>query len=142
MGAKARAGRCENGGRKMVELSAAEKKAMCEEMTEHLPKIRKLLSLTQADLGNLTGLSRVTISQIESGKVQMTWLHLNAIMFICTANRRSKEYIFANNILGPRYLQFVQGKDENIPPEYNVTVRTELIKAYQDMLRSQAPLEE
>ena len=75
----------------MVELSAAEKKAMCEEMTTHLPKIRKLLSLTQADLGNLTGLSRVTISQIESGKVQMTWLHLNAIMFICTVNRRSKE---------------------------------------------------
>ena len=39
----------------MVELSAAEKKAMCEELTRHLPKIRKLLSLTQADLGNLLG---------------------------------------------------------------------------------------
>ncbi len=126
----------------MVELSAAEKKAMCEEMTAHLPKIRKLLSLTQADLGNLTGLSRVTISQIESGKVQMTWLHLNAIMFICTVNRRSKEYIFANNILGPRYLQFVQGKDENIPPDYNVTVRTEMIKAYQEMLKNQTHVEE
>ena len=126
----------------MVELSAAEKKAMCEEMTTHLPKIRKLLSLTQADLGNLTGLSRVTISQIESGKVQMTWLHLKAIMFICTVNRRSKEYIFANNILGPRYLQFVQGKDENIPPDYNVTVRTEMIKAYQEMLKNQTHTEE
>jgi hypothetical protein len=32
----------------MVELTAKEKKAMCEELTAHLPKIRKLLSLTQA----------------------------------------------------------------------------------------------
>ena len=126
----------------MVELSAAEKKAMCEELTSHLPKIRKLLSLTQADLGNLTGLSRVTISQIESGKVQMTWLHLNAIMFICTINRRSKEYIYANNILGPRYLQFVQGKDENIPPDYNVNVRTEMIRAYQEMLKNNPEFED
>ena len=124
----------------MVELSAAEKKAMCEEMTAHLPKLRKLLSLTQADLGNLTGLSRVTISQIESGKVKMTWLHLNAIMFICTVNQRSKEYFYANNLLGPRYLQFVQGKDENIPPDFNVTVRTELITAYQEMLKEKNAL--
>lgn len=117
----------------MVELTNAEKKAMCEELTEHLPKIRKLLGLTQADLGSLTGLSRVTISQIESKKVRMTWLHLNAIMFICTANQRSKEYFYANNMLGPRYLQFVQGKDENIPPDYNVTVRTEMIDMYQKL---------
>ncbi len=118
----------------MVELTAKEKKAMCEELTAHLPKIRKLLSLTQADLGNLTGLSRVTISQIESGKVKMTWLHLNAIMFICAVNLRSKEYFYANNLLGTRFLQFVQGKDENIPPDINVTVRTELIEAYREML--------
>lgn len=119
----------------MVELTAAEKKAMCEELTAHLPKLRKLLSLTQADLGNLTGLSRVTISQIESGKVRMTWLHLNAIMLICTVNQRSKEYFYANNLLGPRYLQFVQSKDENIPPDYNVNVRTELINVFQEMNR-------
>jgi len=118
----------------MVELTAKEKKAMCAELTAHLPKIRKLLSLTQADLGNLTGLSRVTISQIESGKVKMPWLHLNAIMFICAVNLRSKEYFYANNLLGTRFLQFVQGKDENIPPDINVTVRTELIEAYREML--------
>ena len=27
----------------MVELTSAEKRAMCEELTKHLPKIRKLL---------------------------------------------------------------------------------------------------
>jgi len=118
----------------MVELTAKEKKAMCAELTAHLPKIRKLLSLTQADLGNLPGLSRVTISQIERGQVKMPWLHLNAIMFICAVNLRSKEYFYANNLLGTRFLQFVQGKDENIPPDINVTVRTELIEAYREML--------
>ena len=60
-----------------------------------------------------------------------------AIMFICVSNIRTKEYLYANNILGTRFLQFVQCKDENIPPDTNVTVRTELIKAYQDMLAFQ-----
>ncbi len=118
----------------MVELSREEKRQLCQELTEHLPKIRKLLNLTQAEFGDMTGLSRVTISQIEGGKVKLTWLHLNAIMFICVSNIRTKEYIYANNVLGPRFLQFVQCKDENIPPDTNITVRTELIKAYQEML--------
>lgn len=121
----------------MVELSKEEKKRLCAELTEHLPKIRKLLNLTQAEFGDMTGLSRVTISQIEGGKVNLTWLHLNAIMFICVSNIRTKEYIYANNILGTRFFQFVQGKDDNIPPDTNITVRTELIKAYQDMLAYQ-----
>ena len=118
----------------MVELSKEEKRQLCLELTEHLPKIRKLLNLTQAEFGDMTGLSRVTISQIEGGKVKLTWLHLNAIMFICVSNIRTKEYIYANNIFGPRFLQFVQCKDENIPPDTNITVRTELIRAYQEML--------
>ena len=121
----------------MVELTREEKKRLCAELTEHLPKIRKLLNLTQAEFGDMTGLSRVTISQIEGGKVKLTWLHLNAIMFICVSNIRTKEYIYANNILGTRFLQFVQCKDENIPPDTNVTVRTELIKAYQELLEFQ-----
>ena len=57
----------------MVELSREEKKKLCLELTEHLPKIRKLLNLTQAEFGDMTGLSRVTISQIEGGKVKLTW---------------------------------------------------------------------
>ena len=121
----------------MVELSKEEKKQLCLQFTEHLPKIRKLLNLTQAEFGDMTGLSRVTISQIEGGKVKLTWLHLNAIMFICVSNIRTKEYLYANNILGTRFLQFVQCKDENIPPDTNVTVRTELINAYQATMLAQ-----
>ncbi len=117
-------------GCQMVELSKEEKKRLCEEFTAYLPKIRKLLNLTQAELGNMTGLSRVTISQIEGGKVRLTWLHLNAIMFICVSNLRTKEFLFANNLLDTRFLQFVQGKDENIPPEINVVVRDELLNAH------------
>ena len=49
----------------MVELSREEKKQLCQELTEHLPKIRKLLNLTQAEFGDMTGLSRVTIRSEE-----------------------------------------------------------------------------
>ena len=48
--------------------------------------------------------------------------------FLCGMNNLSaKEYIYANNILGTRFLQFIQRKDENIPPDINVTVRREIV---------------
>ncbi|NMA38044.1 MAG: helix-turn-helix transcriptional regulator [Papillibacter sp.] len=104
----------------MVKLTDAEKAEMCSELAGHLSKLRKLLNLTQENLSNISGISRVTISQIESGKVKMTWLHLNAILCISCANIRTKEYLIANNLLGPRYMQYIQCKNENEYPELNV----------------------
>jgi DNA-binding XRE family transcriptional regulator len=117
----------------MVKLSKEEKTAMCAELTAHLPKLRKMLNLTQEDLGNMSGLSRVTISQIEGGKVKMNWLHLNAIIYICNANVRTKEYFYANNLLGPRFLQFMQRKDENEYPEINILIDVNKVKPYKDI---------
>lgn len=119
----------------MVKLTADDKRKMCDELTGHLPKIRELLNVTQADLGALCGFSRTRVSQIENGAIKMTWSQLTSIMFVCTCNIRTKEYIYANRILGPRFLQFIQRKDDNIPPDANITVRAELIMTYDEFVR-------
>lgn len=115
----------------MVVLTEAEKKEMCGIIADHLPKLRQLLSVTQAELGYLCGFSRIRVSQIETGKAGMSWSQLTSVLFVVMSNQRAKEYFFANNLLGHRFMQFIQRKDENIPSDVNVNVRPELVAMYQ-----------
>ncbi len=120
----------------MVKLSRDEKVEMCERLSKHIVKIRELLHVTQAEFSELCGFSRTRISQIENGLITMTWSQLTSVMFICLVNFRTKEYCYANNLLSTRFLQYVQRKDENIPPEVNVAVREDFIAAYQKSMSS------
>ncbi len=122
----------------MLKLSADEKENICVEFTAHMPKLRKLLNLTQEELGGMSGLSRVTISQIESGKVKLTWLHLNAILFICFSNLRTKEYIYANKLLGPLYLRYMQGLDRKDLPDLNADISSSKLVRYQSDMFSKS----
>ena len=114
----------------MITLSAEEKRKLCDTLAAQLPKIRELLGTTQEAFGDLCGLSRVTISRIENGSARMNWSHLTSIMFVVACNRRTKEYFYANQLLGERFLQFMQLKDANIPPEINLVVDLEGLRAY------------
>lgn len=116
----------------MIVLSAEEKRAMCNALAAELPKIRELLGATQESFGELCGLSRITISRIENGSAKMNWSHLTSVMFVVACNRRTKEYFYANQLLGVRFLQFMQQKDANIPPEMNIVVDMDTLKAYAD----------
>lgn len=120
----------------MVVLTESEKQEMCKELAQKLPKLRQLLSVTQAELGYLCGFSRIRVSQIETGKSRMSWSQLTSIMLVCELNLKAKEYIYANGILGPKFLQFIQRRDENIPPDINVEVRQEVVSpVYQRPMR-------
>ncbi len=116
----------------MIKLTVEEKRAMCNKLASELPKIRELLGATQEGFGDLCGLSRITISRIENGSAKMNWSHLTSVMFVVACNRRTKEYFYANALLGERFLQFMQQKDANIPPEMNITVDMETLRAYAD----------
>lgn len=114
----------------MVKLSCEEKKELAIKLAKHLPKIRELLNTTQKEFGDLIGISPPRLSVIENGKFVMTWSQVTAMLFVCVCNLRTKEYIYANEILTPRLLQYLQGKDENIPPMINITVNVSLIDQY------------
>lgn len=118
----------------MVELTSEEKKALCKEVAVRLSDIRRLLHMSQARFGDVCGISRARIIQIENGSARLSWGQLTSVMFVCSANYRTKEYFYANNILGPRFLQYIQQKDENIPPDTNVCVREDIIMSFKELL--------
>lgn len=66
----------------------------CERvLTKELPVLRKINGITQKDLGDIIGVSRQTITNIESGKSEMKWCHFLAIMFIFSFDYESSEYL-------------------------------------------------
>jgi len=112
----------------VVVLSKQEKRDLSDSLANHLPKIRKILGVTQAEFGELCGFSRTRVSQIENGAIKMTWSQCTSILFICTLNRTTSEYLFVNGIYTVRALQFFQSKDENMPPELDIMVRREIME--------------
>lgn len=67
-------------GRYLVET--AEQDRICGYYSRHLRKIRKRLGLRQSDFANALGTTQKHISQIETGKAQMTWTMVLAISYV------------------------------------------------------------
>jgi DNA-binding XRE family transcriptional regulator len=106
-------------------LNHEQKEAYCRQMTELLPLLRARLGMTQEELGNISGVSRVTISQIESGRAKMNWLHFSALMMVCTADRNAKELLYVRGLLDDTLLRFYQVSSDY--PQLNVVVPLSII---------------
>ena len=114
----------------MIKLGKSEKRVICIEFADYVPKIRDILNLTQQEFGARCGISTDRLSRIENEHAVMTWSQYVSILFLCMTNLNAKEYIFANSILKPEVLQYFQLKDENVPPIVNICVHDEIEKAY------------
>lgn len=110
-------------------LSRDKKTDYCMQLTDLLPEIRNRLGMTQEELGNVSGVSRVTISQIESGRANMNWLHFTALMMICFSDRNAKELLYAKGLLDTDLLRFFQVSMAE--PQVNVLASNDSI----DLLR-------
>lgn len=106
-------------------LNLEQKEDYCRRLTDLLPLLRSRLGMTQEELGMISGVSRVTISQIESGRAKMNWLHFSALMMVCIADRNSKELLYVHGLLDERLLRFYQVSSEF--PQLNVTVDPAII---------------
>ena len=106
-------------------LNQKKKGAYCSKLTELLPLLRARLGMTQEELGKVSGVSRVTISQIESGRAKMNWLHFSALMMVCTADRNAKELLYVHGMLDDALLRFYQVNSDH--PQLNVVVPPEII---------------
>ena len=114
----------------MVELTEGQKREMCVELAEHLPKIRELLRLSQKAFGERCGISTPRMSVIENKHFVMTWSQLTSIMFVVFSNQKTKEYFLVNNLLGPAFMQFIQQKEENSVPDINIVVEDVYVDRY------------
>ena len=89
-------------------LSRKQKSEYCARLSELLPLLRDRLGMTQEELGRVSGVSRVTISQIESGRSMMNWLHFTALMMVFASDRNVKELLYVKDLLDPQLLLFYQ----------------------------------
>ena len=62
-------------------------------LTKELPVLRKMAGLTQKDLGDILGVSRQTITNIESGAVKLKWSLFLAAMFIFSLDHNTSKYL-------------------------------------------------
>ena len=102
-----------------IGLSAEEKKAYCNRLTAELVRLRKRLGLTQEELEETSGISRVTLSQIESGRSSMSWLHFASLMQLFTQNQETKELVYACGLLDDRLLRTYQQLEPEEQPDYD-----------------------
>lgn len=73
-------------------------KQCTECLTKELPVLRKMNNLTQKKLGEIIGVSRQTITNIENKKTEMKWSQFLALMFIFSLDHNSSEYLKRINI--------------------------------------------
>ena len=67
-------------------------------MVEHLPVLRKNntpdnIVAIRKGLGEVIGVSRQTITNIESGRSEMKWLIFLTLMFVFSLDNESNEYL-------------------------------------------------
>ena len=62
------------------------KEELLTAFAEQLPAIRKILGVSQSEMGRKVGLSRQSISSIERGNVALTWNTLLAVLLIVLVN--------------------------------------------------------
>lgn len=122
----------------MVTLAKSDRRILCIEFAQYVPKIRNILNVTQQQFGAMCGISTDRLSRIENQHAVMTWSQLTSILFICMMNLDTKEYLFANSLIPPTVLQYFQQKDENIPPIININVHDEISKMYLEKNRSES----
>ncbi len=108
--------------KKSVGLSNAEKKHYCDRLTEELVELRKRLGQTQEELEAISGISRVTLSQIESGRSHMSWLHFASLMQMFSQNQETKELLYISGILDDRLLRVYQQVLPEETPDFNAVV--------------------
>ena len=111
--------------KKRIHMDKERKADYCARLQALLPSLRNRLGMTQSELGLVSGVSRVTISQLESGRATMNWLHFVALMLVCCENREAKEVIYANGLLDRELLCFLQNTEGET--EVNVSVNVEAL---------------
>ena len=101
------------------EFSAAEKQDYCSRLTGVLVELRRRLGQTQEEMESVSGISRVTLSQIESGRSRMSWLHFSALMLLFCQNRETKELLYLRGVLDEDLLRVYQRLKPEEKPEFN-----------------------
>ncbi len=79
-------------------IDEVQKKILIEKLTDNLPVLRAKLGISQGELAEKIGITRQTLTAIESGKREMTWTMFLAFLMVFTKNEVSNDLLIMYNI--------------------------------------------
>lgn len=89
------------------EMGKEKKLKLMEKFAENLPVFRTKLEISQEELANILGITRQTISAIESRQRNMTWSVFLALILIFFRNQATKRLLVALEIYTPELDEFL-----------------------------------
>lgn len=104
----------------LVELTREEKELLCKGLAKHMPRLRRLMGLSQKEFGKRVGVSVDRVSLIENGHFRMTWSQFTSFLFVFSLNPKTKEYFSKYNLFDKKLLQFYEAKREDEAPEMTI----------------------
>ena len=114
----------------LVVITPKEKAMLCKALAKHMPKLRKLLRLSQKEFGLRAGVSVDRVSLIENGHFQMTWSQFTSFLFIFSLNKLTKEYFVEHKLIDRRVLQYLQAKRVEEEPEMSILLTESISSAF------------
>lgn len=79
--------------------SETERKELMQIMTQALPVLRARMRLSQAELAQSIGISRLTYTRVETGKRTMTWVTYMAMIAFFSSNEKTKKDLISLGLL-------------------------------------------
>ena len=79
-------------------FSNDQKKILTDNLTKNLPVLRAKLGINQAELAEKIGIARQTLTAIESGKREMTWVTFVALTLLFLQNEDTKALLPVVNV--------------------------------------------
>lgn len=87
---------------KYVSLSQLEKKILMSELAKNIPVLRMKIGVSQEQLGSLVGISRQTLSAIETGKRELSWNVCVLLILFFNYNEETHDMIVSSGIFSKR----------------------------------------
>jgi len=94
-------------------LSSEQRQQLMQTLARNLSVFRAKLNASQDDLAERLGVTRQTVSAIESGQRDMTWTVFLALILIFFRNQETKRLLVALEIYTPRLDTFLILKEES-----------------------------
>lgn len=89
-------------------MNEEQKKLLINNMTDNLPVLRKKLGISQETLAEMVGISRSTLTSIESKKRPMSWNHFLSFILVFTKNKETDALLNVLNIYTDELNEFIK----------------------------------
>lgn len=88
-------------------MKKEEKEELCGRMAALLHTVRRQLKLTQQELGEICGYSRIRVSNIETGKEMLSWHQFMSIAPLCLVNEKIRHTLEDEGVFTPEFYSYI-----------------------------------